>query len=40
LPGLDQAEAAEWHAARALAEAEGTSIFSYPHHCAVGTKPS
>ena len=40
MPILDQAEAAEWHAARAIAEAEGTFLFSYPHHCAVGTKPS
>jgi ubiquinone/menaquinone biosynthesis C-methylase UbiE len=39
-PHFDQAEAAEWHSARALAEAEGTFLWSYPHHCAIGTKPT
>lgn len=36
---LDQAEAEEFQTARTQTEAEGTFIFSYPHHCAVGTKP-
>jgi ubiquinone/menaquinone biosynthesis C-methylase UbiE len=40
MPSLNQEEAAEWHAARAKADAEGTFFFSYPHHCAVGAKPS
>ena len=39
-PYLDPAEATEWQAARAAAEAEGTFVWSYPHHCAVGTKPA
>ena len=39
MPILNQAEAAEWRAARAQAEAEGTFFWSYPHHCAVGTVP-
>ena len=36
---LDQAEAEEFQTACTQTEAEGTFIFSYPHHCAVGTKP-
>jgi ubiquinone/menaquinone biosynthesis C-methylase UbiE len=39
-PHFDRAEAAEWYSARALAEAEGTFLWSYPHHCAIGTKPA
>lgn len=39
-PYLDPAEAAEWQAALAAAEVEGTFVWSYPHHCAVGTKPA
>jgi ubiquinone/menaquinone biosynthesis C-methylase UbiE len=40
LPILSQDEAKEWQSARAAAEAEGTFFFSYPHHCAAGTKSS
>lgn len=36
--GLNPAEQAEWHAARAQAEQSGTYFISQPHHCAVGTK--
>jgi len=39
LPTLNQDEATEWKTARAQAEAEGTFFISWPHHCAVGTKP-
>ncbi len=39
LPTLNQEEATEWQTARAQAEAEETFFFSWPHHCAVGTKP-
>lgn len=39
LPTLDQDEAKEWQTARAQAELEGTFFISWPHHCAVGTKP-
>ena len=39
LPKLSQEEAREWQRARAQAEAEGTFFMSWPHHCAVGTKP-
>jgi SAM-dependent methyltransferase len=39
IPALNEAESAEWRAARTEAEAAGTFFFSYPHHCAVGTKP-
>ncbi len=39
-PYLDSAEAAEWQAARAAAQAEGTFVWSYPHHCAIGTIPA
>ena len=40
LPTLSQEEAREWHTARAQAEAEGTFFMTWPHHCAVGSKPS
>jgi hypothetical protein len=40
LPKLSQQEAGQWHAARAQAEKEGTFFMAFPHHCAVGTKPS
>ncbi len=40
MPSLDQVEATEWQAARTQADEEGTFFFSYPHHCAVGTKPT
>lgn len=33
-------EAAEWRAAAARAEAEGTLFIATGHHCAVGTKPA
>lgn len=36
---LDQAEKATLQAACEQARANGTFVFSYPHHCAVGTKP-
>lgn len=39
LPTLDADEAAEWRAAVAQAEADGTFFISTPFHCAVGTKP-
>ncbi len=39
LPTLTAEEAAEWRAAAAQAEAEGTFFISTPFHCAVGTKP-
>jgi hypothetical protein len=32
-------EVAEWHHAAAQAVAEGTFYLTWPHHCAVGTKP-
>ena len=32
-------EARQWQSARAQAEAEGTFFMTWPHHCAVGTKP-
>ena len=38
LPTLNAAEAAEWRAAVAQAEADGTFFISTPFHCAVGTK--
>ena len=38
LPSLTAEEAAEWRAAAAQAEAEGTFFISTPFHCAVGTK--
>jgi ubiquinone/menaquinone biosynthesis C-methylase UbiE len=36
---LTQEEARQWESARAQAEAEGTFFLTWPHHCAVGTKP-
>ena len=36
---LTQEEAQQWQSARAQAEAEGTFFMTWPHHCAVGTKP-
>ena len=39
LPTLTDEEAAEWRAAAAQAESEGTFFISTPFHCAVGTKP-
>lgn len=39
LPGLDPDEAAEWRAAVAQAQEEGTFFIATPFHCAVGTKP-
>lgn len=36
---LTQEEARQWQSARAQAEAEGTFFMTWPHHCAVGTKP-
>lgn len=38
-PKLSREEAQEWQGARAQAEAEGTFFMTWPHHCAVGTKP-
>ena len=39
LPTLNVDEAAEWRAAVAQAEADGTFFISTPFHCAVGAKP-
>jgi len=39
LSNLNQEEVREWQTARAQAEAEGTFFMTWPHHCAVGTKP-
>ena len=36
---LTQEEARQWQSARAQAEAAGTFFMTWPHHCAVGTKP-
>ena len=36
---LTPEEARQWESARAQAEAEGTFFMTWPHHCAVGTKP-
>jgi ubiquinone/menaquinone biosynthesis C-methylase UbiE len=36
---LTQEEARQWQSAQAKAEAEGTFFMTWPHHCAVGTKP-
>jgi len=36
---LTPEEARQWQSARAEAEAEGTFFMTWPHHCAVGTKP-
>lgn len=38
LPTLNAEEAAQWRAAVAIAEADGTFFISTPFHCAVGTK--
>ncbi len=40
LPALSSDEAAEWRAAVALAEEDGTLFIAQPFHVAVGTKPS
>jgi len=39
LAKLTEGEAQQWQSARAQAEAEGTFFMTWPHHCAVGTKP-
>ena len=39
LATLTKEERAEWEAAVAQAEAEGTFFIATPHHCAVGIKP-
>lgn len=39
LPTLNAEEAAQWRAAVAQAELDGTFFMSTPFHCAVGTKP-
>jgi 2-polyprenyl-3-methyl-5-hydroxy-6-metoxy-1,4-benzoquinol methylase len=36
---LTEEETWQWQSARAQAEAEGTFFMTWPHHCAVGTKP-
>jgi ubiquinone/menaquinone biosynthesis C-methylase UbiE len=36
---LTEEEARQWQSARAQAEKEGTFLMTWPHHCAVGTKP-
>jgi SAM-dependent methyltransferase len=36
---LTEEEARQWQSARADAEEEGTFFMTWPHHCAVGTKP-
>jgi ubiquinone/menaquinone biosynthesis C-methylase UbiE len=36
---LTEEEARQWQSARAQAEEEGTFFMTWPHHCAVGTKP-
>lgn len=36
---LDEAETAALHAACAQVKEDGTFVFSYPHHCAIGVKP-
>lgn len=38
-PSLTQEQAQAWKIAREQGELEGTLFFSWPHHCAVGTKP-
>jgi ubiquinone/menaquinone biosynthesis C-methylase UbiE len=40
LAKLHPDEAREWQTARDQAEAAGTFFMAWPHHCAVGTKPS
>jgi SAM-dependent methyltransferase len=37
--GLTQEEGQQWQSARTQDEAEGTFFMTWPHHCAVGTKP-
>ena len=39
LASLTEAESAQWEAAVAQAEADGTFFIATPHHCAVGIKP-
>ena len=39
LPTLNAEEAAQWRAAVAQSESDGTFFMSTPFHCAVGTKP-
>jgi ubiquinone/menaquinone biosynthesis C-methylase UbiE len=39
LARLTQEEGRQWQSAQAQAEAEGTFFMTWPHHCAVGTKP-
>ena len=39
LPTLNAEESAQWRAAVAQAESDGTFFMSTPFHCAVGTKP-
>jgi SAM-dependent methyltransferase len=39
LASLTEEESAEWKAAVAKAEADGTFFIAMPHHCAVGIKP-
>jgi SAM-dependent methyltransferase len=39
LASLTEEESAEWKAAVAQGEADGTFFISTPHHCAVGIKP-
>jgi len=39
LPSLTQEEVQAWKTAREQGESEGTLFISWPHHCAVGTKP-
>jgi 2-polyprenyl-3-methyl-5-hydroxy-6-metoxy-1,4-benzoquinol methylase len=39
LARLTQEEGQQWQFARTQAEAEGTFFMTWPHHCAVGTKP-
>jgi len=37
---LDDEETATWQAARNTAAATGSLVFTWPHHCAVATKPT
>ncbi len=39
LSALDQEEKKQWHKAFAQTNAQGTFFISFPHHCAIGTKP-
>jgi len=39
LPSLTQEESQAWKTAREQGASEGTLFISWPHHCAVGTKP-